>query len=466
MATSNASSPPWPTSPAVADDSPKRLGDLGLEMHAWARDLWPMRRSLTGDGVRQTLAYLAGVVPGLVSHEVPSGTRAFDWVVPDEWTLREAFVADAAGARLVDVDRNILHVVGYSRPVHAVLTREQLEPHLHSLPEMPSAIPYVTSYYAHGWGFCLSHDQRRALGPGPFYVRIDSALRSGSLTYADVVIPGRETHEVLLTSYVCHPGMANNELSGPVVLAALARWLAGRADRRFTYRIVLAPETIGAIVYLSRHLRSLRERVVAGYVLTCVGDERRWSLLASPRGDTLADRAARHVLNGRGVAFDSYDFLQRGSDERQYCSPQVDLPVCSVMRSKYGTFPEYHTSLDDLTLVTPRGLAESFDVYREIIELLEANDTFVATSPCEPQLGRRGLYPKVGTRDSSLEVSAIADFLAFADGSRDLIALAERIGRRAIDCARVAERLVAEGLVVPAGGTSFPTDVQGGPRPT
>ncbi len=423
----------------------------GREMEGWIRDMLPFRRSLTGEGVRQTLRYLAGIVPGLELHEVPSGTCAFDWVVPDEWTLRDAYVADTAGRRVIDLAASDLHVVGYSRPIDAIMSRAELDPHLHSLPELPEAIPYVTSYYAPNWGFCLSQRQREALGPGPFRVRIDATLAPGALTYADVVIPGDEPREVLLSSYVCHPAMANNELSGPAVIAALGRWLAGRRKRRFTYRLVIAPETIGAIVYLSRHLEALRARVIAGYVITCVGDERAWSLLHTPTADTLADRAAIHVLKSRGIAFDAYDFLSRGSDERQYCSPLVGLPVCSLMRSKYGTYPEYHTSLDDLTVVTPAGLAQSFDVYRDIVELIEANETYVVTTPCEPHLGPRGLYPNVSTRGSSFEIAALTDFLAFADGSRDLIALAERIGRPAMECAAVAERLTAHGLIAAAG---------------
>ncbi|MCZ8312849.1 MAG: DUF4910 domain-containing protein [Magnetospirillum sp.] len=420
---------------------------IGREMYGWARELFPVRRSLTGEGVRDTLRYLARIVPGLTMHEVPSGTSAFDWTVPDEWVLRDAFIADGEGNRIVDVNRNILHVVGYSKSVDAVMTRAELEPHLHCIPDMPDAIPYITKYYELGWGFCLAQRQRDALGEGPFHVVIDSVHSKGSLSYADIVLPGRETREIMLASYVCHPGMANNELSGPVVLAALGRWLSARQDRRFTYRLLFGPETIGAIVYLSKHLEQLRSSVDAGFVLTCVGDQRAWSLLQSPRADTLADRVAKHVLVARGVDFKTYDFLERGSDERQYCSPHVDLPVCSVMRSKYGTYPEYHTSLDDLSLVTAAGLAESFSVYREMIEVLEANETYIATQPCEPQLGRRGLYPGTGTRSSSFSVSTLADLLAFADGSRDLIALAERIGRSAIDCAKTAADLVAAGLL-------------------
>ena len=420
---------------------------VGEEMHRWIADMLPFRRSLTGEGVRQTLGYLAEIVPGLTTHEVPTNTTVFDWTIPDEWTLRDAYIADPAGRRLVDLAESDLHVVGYSEPVDAVLSRAELERHLHSLPDLRHAIPYVTSYYSRTWGFCLTQHHREALGEGPFHVVIDSTLAPGSLSYADVVLPGRKDREVLLSSYICHPSMANNELSGPVVLAALGRWLASLPDRRFSYRLFLGPETIGAITYLARHVEHLKQQVVAGFVLTCLGDERAWSVIHSPEANTLADRVAVCALEGRGLAFDAYDFLQRGSDERQYCAPHVGLPVCSVMRSKHNGFPEYHTSLDDLTLVTPTGLQESFELYCDMITLLEANRTYIAKVPCEPQLGRRGLYPNLSTRGASFAVSDLANFLAFADGRRDLLALARRIELSALDCAAIARRLTDEGLI-------------------
>lgn len=423
------------------------MSGIGEELHGWASALYPIPRSLTGPGVRRTLAFLQDILPGLEVRAVPSGTRAFDWTVPDEWTLRDAFIANEAGERLVDVRRHGLHVVGYSVPVDAWLSRDELEPHLHSLPEQPDAIPYVTSYYQRRWGFCLTQRQRAALGPGRYHTVIDSTLEPGILNYGELRLPGESDREVLLSTYVCHPAMANNELSGPVVTAALARWIAGLPRRRLGYRILFLPETIGSILYLSRHLAEMKRATIAGFVVTCVGDERAWSFLESRLGGTLADRVALHVLRRRVGHFEHYSYLERGSDERQYGSPGVDLPVVSIMRSKYGTYPEYHTSLDDLSLVSARGLGESFELLRRCLEVLEANRVYRACQPCEPQLGRRGLYPALSTRDSAAAVRTMMNFLAYADGAHDLVAIADRIGADALDCAGLADRLLRAGVI-------------------
>lgn len=418
----------------------------GEAMHALARRLFPICRSLTGDGVRRTLAILGEHLPGLAVHEVPSGTRCFDWTVPDEWNIRAATLTGPDGRVVADFADSNLRVVGYSEPVDRRLSLEELQRRLHSLPEAPDWIPYVTSYYSRAWGFCLTQKERDALAPGEYHARIDSTLAPGSLTYADLVIPGECEDEVLLSTYVCHPSMANNELSGPVVAAWLARWLMDQPRRRFTYRFVFVPETIGSILYLSRHLDHLKARVKAGFVLTCLGDERAFSYMPSRLGGTWADRVALHVLKHRAPDFVRYSFLERGSDERQYGSPGVDLPVCSVMRSKYAVYPEYHTSADDLSLVTPAGLQGGFEVLRDCLAALEADRRWRAVHPCEPQMGRRGLYASLGTRSIAEAVKTRMDILAYADG-RSLLEIAETLGRPIAELVPFVDELSAHDLI-------------------
>ena len=421
----------------------------GARAYALATELFPICRSLTGPGVRQTLGILKRALPELTLHEVPSGTRCFDWTVPPEWSIREAYIATEDGRRIVDFANHNLHVVGYSTPVDAMLSLEELRPHLYSLPDQPDAIPYITSYYRERWGFCLAQRQLDSLQPGRYRVRIDSTLAPGSLTYGELLMPGERQEEIFLSTYVCHPSMANNELSGPVVTTEIARWLGSLKDRRYSYRIVFIPETIGSLVYLSRHLAEMKRRIVAGFNVTCVGDDRVYSYLPSRQTDTLADRAALHALRHQAGAdgFVRYSFLDRGSDERQYCSPGVDLPVATIMRSKYATYPEYHTSLDDLSLISPAGLAGGICAIAKAILAVERNGRYRATVLGEPQLGRRGLYPTLGTRDSGLTVRRMLDVLAYSDGAHDLLAIAEMLGVPVWELAVIARQLLAHELL-------------------
>ncbi|MCI0429323.1 MAG: DUF4910 domain-containing protein [Rhodospirillales bacterium] len=416
-------------------------------MHALCRELYPICRSITGNGVRQTLQIIRRFLPELAVHEVPSGTRCFDWVVPPEWNIRDAYIVDPAGRRIVDFKVNNLHIVGYSAPVDRNITLEELQQHLHSLPELPDAIPYVTSYYRERWGFCLTDKQRRALSDGTYRVKIDSTLAPGSLTYAELLLPGRMAREVFFSTYVCHPSLGNNELSGPVVATFLARWIAAQRGRSNSYRFVFIPETIGSIVYLSRNLDRLKQSVIAGFNVTCIGDERCYSYLPSRNGNTLSDRVARHVLHHTAPDYKRYSFLDRGSDERQYCSPGIDLPIATIMRSKYGAYPEYHTSLDNLDLVTPSGLAGGLRALQRCVVALEANRRLRTEVLGEPQMGKRGLYPTLGTRSAAEIVATRMNLLAYADGSRDLLGIAEILGKPIWDLAPLSAELIAHGLL-------------------
>jgi aminopeptidase-like protein len=420
---------------------------MGETMHRWARDLFPICRSLTGPGVRETLAYIQKLLPGLEVHEVPSGTEAFDWTVPNEWTIRDAWVEDESGRRIIDFKAHNLHVLGYSEPVDTWLELDELQKHLYSLPDQPDAIPYITSYYSRRWGFCLTHQQRETLKPGRYRAVVDADLKPGVLNYAELVIPGETTDEVFISTYVCHPSMANNELSGPVVTTAIAQWIASLPKRRHTYRFVFIPETIGSIVYLSRNLEHLKRQVKAGFNVSCIGDDRSYSYLPSRAGDTLSDRAAKHALQHIDPNYLRYTWLDRGSDERQYCSPGVDLPMATVMRSKYGRYPEYHTSLDDLSLVTPSGLEGGFLALQAAIAAVEANVTPLVTVLCEPQLGKRGLYPTLSTKETGAKVATMMGMLSYCDGAHDLLAIAELLNVRISTLAEILEPFLANGLV-------------------
>jgi len=422
---------------------------LGAQMYKWACDLYPICRSLSGKGVRETLHYFQDLLPTLTIHAIPSGTKAFDWEVPNEWNIREAWIADEYGNRIVDFSNNNLHIVGYSIPTDKVMELEELQEHLYSLPDQPDFIPYVTSYYVNRWGFCLAHTQRQKLKQGKYHVYIDSTLVPGHINYGELILPGETTDEILISTYICHPSMANNELSGPVVACAIAQWLSNLPSRkrRYTYRILFLVETIGSIIYLSHHLEYLRKHLKAGFVLTCVGDERDISYLPSRTGNTLADLVALHVLESYTERFTSYTFLDRGSDERQYCSPNVDLPVVSIMRSKYGTYPEYHTSGDNLSLITPSGLYGALRLYAAAISILERNDVYRVTVMGEPQLGKRGLYPTISTKESGAKVRDLMNVIAYCDGKADVLQLAKRINLPALRVLELMEPLISAGLL-------------------
>lgn len=406
---------------------PELPDDAGARMYALVEELYPICRSITGDGVRDTLARIERQLPApLVRTEVASGTAVLDWTVPSEWNIRDAWIADASGARVVDFRASNLHVVNYSVPVRARMSLAELRPHLHALPDHPDWIPYRTSYYAETWGFCLRQRQLDALPDGDYDVCIDATLAPGHLSYGELILPGDSPDEVLLSTHVCHPSLCNDNLSAIAVSAALARELAARPRRRWTYRFVFAPGTIGAIVWLAQH-PGVVARLRAGMTLVCLGSAHPFTYKRTLPGDAEIDRAAAVVLRDRGAADQLIDFFPYGYDERQYNSPGFRAPVGSLMRGRHGMFPEYHTSADDLGLVSAERLAESLAVVRGIVDVLEGNRRYQNLAPDgEPQLGKRGLYRATGGTSIPDLNLAMLWVLTLSDGRHSLLDIAER----------------------------------------
>jgi aminopeptidase-like protein len=420
--------------------------DLAARLEDYFDRLWPINRSIAGPGLRASLDILAEVIP-TQRHRFPTGTKIFDWEVPREWEVREAYLVDPDGRRRADFAEHNLHLVAHSVPVRRRMSLDQLRPHLHSRPDQPDAIPYVLALYQESWGFCLADRELRELPDGEYEVVIDSELRPGHVEIGEAILPGDSEQEILFSSYLCHPSLANNELSGPLAMAFLYDRLKRRPHRRLTCRFVLGAETIGTLCFLSLRGRHLQEHLTAGYVVTCVGDRGRFTLKTSRRGDSDADRAAAVVLRETGEhAVRPFD-PGNGSDERQYCSPGFDLPIASVMRTMYSCYPEYHTSLDDKSFIDFASLAESVDVYERIVDALESNAVWWNTIQSgEPQLGKRGLYP--GTNDNApFELKPTMWMLNLADGRHDLLAIAQRSGQPLSGLIDAATKLSAAGLL-------------------
>lgn len=424
-------------------------------MLSWAEDLWPFGRSLTGPGVQRTISYLQKLNPELQAHSIRSGQQVFDWEIPEEWLVRDAFLEHVeTGQRFAEFSKSNLHLVGYSEPVNTVMELSELKTRIFTQPDQPNWVPYVTSYYKRTWGFCLSEHELTAMPDGQYRVVIDSELFEGEMTFADAVFPGRGNQEVFFSTYICHPSMANNELSGPVLASALMRYIKKRyPEPKYTYRFAFVPETIGSLAYLSRHLDHLRKTVVAGFVLSCVGDERSYSHVESRLGGSLADDAIRAALVGK-ESVKTYSFLERGSDERQYCAPGIDLPVAGFCRSKYGEYPEYHTSADDFSVVTQKGLEEAFSVMCSIIDAFEVGLFPKVLVLGEPQMGKRGLYPTTSqksSKNSHSETRSRMNLIAYSDGNHSLFEIATKIGLPLEELVKETRRLIEADLVGPSG---------------
>jgi aminopeptidase-like protein len=423
----------------------KDLAEIGRELHRFAAELYPICRSITGDGVRSTLALVQKRIPLKIS-EVPTGTPVFDWIVPKEWNIRDAYIRDSSGKKVVDFRQSNLHVLNYSTPIRATLPLQDLKTHLFTLPEHPDWIPYRTSYYKPEWGFCLSHNELTALTDGDYEVCIDASLEDGQLTYGECFLPGRFSDEVLISCHVCHPSLANDNLSGLTVATALAGLLSGQ-ERRYSYRFLFIPGTIGAITWLARN-PGTASRIRHGIVLAGIGDAGGFHYKKSRRGDAEIDHAVAHVLRHYSDSVQILEFSPYGYDERQYCSPGFNLSVGCLMRSVWGTFPEYHTSADNLDFIRPPQLAESLRVCAAMVDVLENNRRYCNLNPyCEPQLGKRNLYRSTGGEAIGVEINARLWVLNLSDGGHSLLDIADRSGISFSAISAAAEILRESGLL-------------------
>mgnify|MGYP006281074543 CR=1 FL=1 len=418
----------------------------GEKMHAFIEALYPICRSITGDGLRATLRAIQDRIP-LTIHEVPTGTEVFDWTIPKEWNIRDAYIKNAEGERVVDFQASNLHVVNYSVPVQRTMTLDELRPHLHTLPDQPDLIPYRTSYYNKTWGFCLRYQTLDALPDETYEVCIDSTLEPGALSYGECVIPGETDEEVLFSCHTCHPSLCNDNLSGVALCTSLAQAVRERSTR-YTYRFLFIPGTIGSITWLARN-EDHTDRIKHGLVVACVGDPGSFHYKKSRRGDAEIDQVVQYVLEQADAPSDVRPFTPYGYDERQYCSPGFNLPVGSLTRTPHGRFPEYHTSADDLSLVRPRALTASLRRYLEVVDVLEANRTYVSTNPKgEPQLGKRGLYRAMGGHaDTEAMQMAMLWVLNLADGTHSVLDIAKRAGMSVSLLDSVAQTLYEHNLI-------------------
>ena len=425
-------------------------GKMGLEMYDLIHDLFPICRSITGDGLRESLRILQQYIP-LEMHEVPSGTQVFDWTVPKEWNVRDAYVKNARGERVIDFRALNLHLVNYSVPVKKKMPLSELKPHLHAMPEYPDWVPYRTSYYKETWGFCLSHRALEALEKGEYEVVVDSTLEEGSLTYGELLLAGDTADEILISCHSCHPSLCNDNLSGMAVATFLARHIS-RQPRRYTYRFLFLPGTIGAITWLALN-SDKAERIRHGLTVACVGDSGASTYKRSRQGNAEIDRAVEHVLKHSGQPYEIVDFSPYGYDERQYCSPGFNLAVGSLTRTPHGRFPEYHTSADNLDFVHAESLADSLAKYLAVFDVLENNRTYLNQSPyCEPQLGKRSLYGSVGGGKSTADsVMAMLWVLNLSDGLNSLLDIAERSGMEFELIRLAAEALASTDLLAEDG---------------
>lgn len=414
-------------------------------MYNLAQRLFPICRSLTGNGTRETLRIL-NEISKLNIIKFKSGKKVYDWTIPQEWNINDAYILDSSGKKVVSFEDSNLHIVGYSEPFNGKMKLEELKKHIFTIPECPDIIPYITSYYKRMWGFCMRYKDLNNLKDGEYNVVVDSSLTNGYMDIGEILIKGRSKKEILISCNICHPSLANNELSGMIVSIFLAKYLKGR-DNFYTYRIVFLPETIGSIAYIHKNFKKLRKNVIAGLQLTCIGDKGKFSYLLSRKENSLIDRIVLHVLKHTEKEFNIYPYSGRGSDERQYCSPNVDLPVGSLMRSKYHEYKEYHTSADDMSFISGENLYESFQKCIIIFRAMENNRTYVSNIKCEPHFQKYDMYPHLSTKSTIGVVKLMKNVLTYCDGEHDLLSIAEKLNVSIFELYDIINKFVEKKII-------------------
>jgi aminopeptidase-like protein len=422
----------------------------GKMMIDLAKKLYPINRSITGIGVKKTLDLIKKKVP-LKKKFFKSGKKVFDWIIPKEWNIKQAYILDLKkNKKYADFSKNNLHVVGYSHAINKIIPLSQLKKHIHIDKTNKNAIPYVTSYYKRTWGFCLSQNQLKSIKNKKYKVVIDSSLKNGVMDYGETLIKGKSKKEILFSSYICHPSMVNNELSGPVIIVALINYINSLKNKKYSYRFVLVPETIGSIAYISRNLKKLKKNVLAGFVINCAGDNRDYSFVHTPEKNTFADE----IMNSSFIGLKKksiYEFKDRSSDERQYCHAGIELPICSYSRSKAGskTYPEYHTSLDNFSLVTKKGLEGSFEIFKNIVDALEYMPFPRSKTKCEPFLTKRNLYPTLSKKKNiDDELKNLLDIVAYSNGKRSIFQISNILNLELKTCLEILKKLKNHSLII------------------
>ncbi len=420
----------------------------GLKIYSWLKHLFPIHRSITGKGLRKTLNFFKKEFPKMKIQKIKSGTKVFDWVIPKEWEVKQAYISDLNGKKIVDYKNSNLHIVGYSNPINKTLSFAELNKHLYSIPKQPNAIPYITSYYNKTWGFCLKDKIRKKLNKKKNYkVYINSSFKSGYLNYGEIYLKGKSKKEIVFSTNVCHPSLGNNELSGPVLALALTKYL-NKQNLFYSYRILFVPETIGALSFLKKNEKKLK-KIKGGFVLSCLGDDDNYSILNSRYGNNFADKMAEFNYKYNNYSYNKFSYLKRGSDERQYCAPLFNLPFCTIMRTRFGDFKEYHTSFDNLNYVSSKGLGNSFKMLKKLIFMLEHNRTYISKIKGEPFLNKYNLKKEISGFNKPLqfETKTILDLVSYCDGEHDLIDISKIIRKDYLYLLKMSRKLCSLGIL-------------------